>query len=120
MRTISPKGNVNFGTACKECPLRQMCTTAKGGRKVVISKHHARRRAHRAAAREPMFRHDYRAYRPLVERSIGWLVAGGNRRLRYRGVEKNNAWLQVRTGALNLRRLLKLGLTRHHGAWALG
>lgn len=120
VRTISPRGNVNFGTACKACPLRDMCTKAKGGRKVVISKHHARQRAHRAAAREEAFRHDYRAFRPLVERSIGWLVAGGNRRLRYRGVGKNNAWLPVRTGALNLRRLLKLGLTRHNGAWALG
>lgn len=119
-RTISAKGNVNFGTACRACPLREMCTKAKGGRKVVITVHHARQRAHRAAAREPGFRHDYRAYRPLVERSIGWLVAGGNRRLRYRGVEKNNAWLQVRTAALNLRRLLNLGLTREIGAWALG
>ncbi|NVM97029.1 IS1182 family transposase [Arthrobacter wenxiniae] len=120
VRTISAKGNVNFGAACKECPLRDQCTTAKGGRKVVITKHHARQRAHRAAARAEAFRHDYRAYRPLVERSIGWLVAGGNRRLRYRGVEKNNAWLQVRTAALNLRRLLKLGLIGRDGAWAIG
>lgn len=120
VRKISPKGNVNYGSACKECPLRQICTTAKGGRKVVITKHHARQRAHRAAARETGFQHDYRAFRPLVERSIGWLVAGGNRRLKYRGVEKNNAWLQTRTGALNLRRLLKLGLTRANGAWIMG
>ena len=120
VRTISPKGNVNFGTACKACPLRAMCTTAKGGRKVIITKHHARQRAHRAAAREPKFQHDYRAYRPLVERSIGWVVAGGNRRLRYRGVEKNNAWLQLRVAGLNLRRLLNLGLTRHNGTWAMG
>jgi hypothetical protein len=26
-----------------------------------------------------------------VERTIAWLVAGGNRRLRYRGVVRNNA-----------------------------
>lgn len=32
VRTISPKGNVNFGTACKACPLRDICTKAKGGR----------------------------------------------------------------------------------------
>ena len=120
VRRISAKGNVNFGTACKTCPLRQMCTTAKGGRKVIITKHHARQRAHRAAAREPGFKNDYRAFRPLVERSIGWLVAGGNRRLKYRGVEKNNAWLQVRVAALNLRRLLKLGLTHQNAVWAIG
>jgi hypothetical protein len=55
-----------------------------------------------------------------VERSLGWLVAGGNRRLKYRGVEKNNAWLQLRVAGLNLRRLLNLGLTCHNGAWAVG
>lgn len=55
----------------------------------------------------------------MVERSIAWLVAGGNRRLRYRGVEKNNAWLHNRVAALNLRKLLNLGLTRHQETWAL-
>ena len=120
VRTISAKGNVNFGVACKECPLQEICTKAKGGRKVVITKHHGRQRAHRAAAREEEFRHDYRTYRPLVERSIGWVVAGGNRRLRYYGVEKNHAWLQLRVAALNLRRLLKPGLTGQKGVWVLG
>ncbi|MEO6531586.1 MAG: transposase [Specibacter sp.] len=120
VHTISAKGNVNFGVACKECPLREMRTTAKSGRKVVITKHHGRQRAHRAAAREEGFRHDYRTYRPLVERSIGWVVAGGNRRLRCYGVEKNLAWLQLRFAALNLRRPLKLGLTGQNGAWVLG
>ena len=43
----------------------------------------------------------------------------GNRRLRYRGITKNNAWLHHRTAALNLRRLLVLGLTFEDGTWAL-
>jgi len=55
----------------------------------------------------------------LVERSIAWLVAGGNRKVRYRGVEKNNAWLHTRTAALNLRKLPNLGLIRQGGTWAL-
>ncbi|WP_434619811.1 transposase [Arthrobacter sp. A5] len=75
-----------------------------------------RQRAHRAAAREEGLQHDYRAYRPLAERSIGWVVAGGNRRLRYLGVEKNHIWLQERVAARNLRRLLKRGLTGQNGA----
>jgi hypothetical protein len=54
----------------------------------------------------------------MVERSIAWLTRG-NRRLRYRGVTKNDAWLHHRVAALNLRRLLNLGLTRHNGGWAL-
>ena len=60
----------------------------------------------------------YREKRPLVERSIAWLTRG-NRRLRYRGVTKNNAWLHHRVAGLNLRRLLTLGLTRTNRAWAV-
>ncbi len=44
------------------------------------------------------------------ERSISWLVAGGNRRLRYRGAEKNRQWLVLRVAVLNVRRLVNLGL----------
>jgi IS5 family transposase len=54
----------------------------------------------------------------MAERSISWLVAKGNRRLRYRGVERNNAWLHLRVAALNLRRLLALGLG-YNGTWVL-
>ena len=55
----------------------------------------------------------------MAERSIAWLVAKGNRRLRYRGVERNEAWLNRHVAALNLRRLVVLGLTRSDGAWVL-
>ncbi len=54
----------------------------------------------------------------MVERSIAWLTRG-NRRVRYRGVTTNNHWLHHRVAALNLRRLLTLGLTRSNGNWAL-
>ena len=54
----------------------------------------------------------------MVERSIAWLTRG-NRRVPYRGVAKNNAWLHLRVAAINLRRLLTLGLHLHHGHWAL-
>ena len=43
----------------------------------------------------------------------------GNRRLRYRGTTKNNTWLHHRAAALNLRRLLNLGLTRDQATWTL-
>jgi hypothetical protein len=55
----------------------------------------------------------------MAERSIAWLVAKGNRRLRYRGVARNEAWLNRRVAALNLRRLVVLGLTRSAGTWVL-
>lgn len=76
--------------------------------------------AARAHALTVEFTEPYQRHRPMVERSIAWLVAGRNRKVRYRGVRKNNAWLHNRSAALNLRRLLNLGLIRHDGAWAVG
>ena len=49
---------------------------------------------------------------------IAWLTRG-NRRVPYRGVIKNDAWLHLRAAAINLRRLLNLGLTGTDGHWAL-
>ena len=118
-RPITATRSVTFGAACRGCPLRERCTTAKTGRSIHLHPHDAVQRAHRHRAQDPQWQHTYRQHRPMVERSIAWLVASGNRKLRYRGVTKNNAWLHTRTAALNLRRLLTLGLTRHHGTWAL-
>jgi hypothetical protein len=58
---------------------------------------------------------------PLHERIIAWTATqNGHRiRLRYTGTEKNDAWLHNRCAAINLRTLLKAGLTRRDGAWAL-
>jgi hypothetical protein len=76
-------------------------------------------RAARAAARDPNWLAEYRRHRPMVERSIAWLTRG-NRRVRYRGVAKNDHWLQHRAAAVNLRRLITLGLQHNGTAWALG
>jgi hypothetical protein len=56
-----------------------------------------------------------------VERVISQIASRGGRRikLRYLGTSKNNAWLQTRTAALNLRNLIGRGLTRHDGTWLL-
>ena len=48
----------------------------------------------------------------MVERAIAWLTRG-NRKVRYRGVVRNDHWLHHRAAALNLRRLLTLGLASH-------
>jgi len=118
-RPISKKRTVTFGAACRGCPLAARCTTAKGGRSLHLHEHDKLQRKHRKRAEHEQWQATYRQHRPMVERSIAWLVAGGNRKVRYRGVDKNNAWLHTRTAALNLRRLLNLGLVRHQGAWAL-
>jgi IS5 family transposase len=63
---------------------------------------------------------DYRQYRPMVERGIAWIVTNGHRRVRYRGVDKNRAQLTMRVAAINLRRLVNLGLNRNEHGWAIG
>ena len=117
-RGLSAKGNATFGAACRGCPLRQRCTTSATGRKVVLGEHHLLQRQHRQRAGDEDFKTVYRQHRPMVERSIAWLTRGA-RRVPYRGVEKNNTWLHHRVAALNLRRLLAMGLPNQNGTWAL-
>jgi len=117
-RTVSAKGRATFKAACRGCPLREQCTTAAAGRTVLLGEHHQLQREHRQRAADGGFQDTYRQHRPMVERSIAWLTKGA-RRVPYRGIEKNNDWLHHRVAALNLRRLLTLGLTVENGTWAL-
>ena len=117
-RQITKAGNAVFGNACGECSLRTRCTTAKDGRTVKVHEHDLLQRQHRIRAADDGFQANYRQHRPMVERSIAWLTRRA-RRVPYRGVEKNNNWLHHRVAALNLRRLLAMGLTITNGAWAL-
>jgi hypothetical protein len=107
-RPVTPARSVTFGAACRDCPLRPRCTTAAAGRTLTLLPRDALLRAHRARAAAPEFREAYRRHRPMVERSIAWLVRGC-RRVPYRGVTANNSWLRLRAAAVNLRRLLALG-----------
>lgn len=118
VRSVSARNTVSFGSACSGCPLRARCTTAKRGRKLVLHEHDLLQRAHRERATDEGFQSTYRQHRPMVERTIAWLTRGA-RRVPYRGVEKNNDWLHHRAAALNLRRLLTMGLTIESGTWAL-
>jgi hypothetical protein len=117
-RSITQSRAVIFGAGCDGCPLRAQCTTSKRGRIIKVHEHEALLRAARRQAETPEFQQVYRRHRPMVERSIAWLTRG-NRRVRYRGITKNDHWLHHRVAALNLRRLLVLGLTRTNGNWAL-
>ncbi|MEV8561289.1 IS1182 family transposase, partial [Streptomyces sp. NPDC051917] len=109
-----------FKDLCTGCPLRERCTKARAGRILTIRPHHDLQTAARdQAANDPEWQADYRRWRPPVERAVAWLVQHGNRRLRYRGTIANDAWLHTRAAALNLRRLINLGLTRTSGTWHL-
>jgi Transposase DDE domain/Transposase domain (DUF772) len=117
-RKITRTGNAVFGVACRGCPLRTRCTNSRSGRTLHLHQHEPLLRAARRQAETERFQSVYRQHRPMVERSIAWLVRG-NRRLRYRGIVNNDHWLHHRAAALNLRRLLTLGLTADHNGWVL-
>jgi hypothetical protein len=119
-RQMTASRTVTFGAACASCPLRQRCTTAKDGRPARIHPHENLLRAARAQARTEAFKQAYPT-RSAIERIIAWTATQNSHRirLRYIGTAKNNAWLHTRCAAINLRTLLRHGLTRHHGAWAL-
>jgi hypothetical protein len=109
-----------FKKYCTPCPLRSRCTTSATGRNVTIHPQHDLLSAARhQAATDLAWQEDYRRWRPPVERGVAWLVARGNRRLRYLGTIKNNAWLHTRAAALNLRTLINLGLTRTNDTWVI-
>jgi IS5 family transposase len=115
---ITPSGWATFGTRCTGCPFRSQCTTARDGKALKITDHDHELVYGRQAWRDPVVQAHYRRHRPMVERTIAWLVARGNRRVPYRGVARNQQWLTHRVAALNLRRLVNLGLD-HQGAWML-
>jgi hypothetical protein len=116
---ITARRHARFGRNCTTCPLRRRCTTAARGRVIVLHPHHALLAAARAFAATDAFDDTYRMHRPMVERSIAWLVRGANRRLRYRGIARNRLWLTHRVAAINLNRLVNLGLTHRANSWAI-
>jgi hypothetical protein len=120
-RPISPTRIATFGALCRDCPLRAQCTKSKTGRQIVL---HERddllRQARRDWKNNPDLREHYRQHRPNIERVISQVASRGGRRLklRYRGTDRNNAWLKRRTAALNLRNLINRGLD-HTAGWVL-
>ena len=106
-----------FGQRCTGCPIRSRCTTARDGRILKLSDHDIELVEARRAWRDGEFADDYRQFRPMVERSLAWLVRPG-RRVAYRGIDRNRIWLAHRAAAVNLQRLVNLGLT-HHDSWQL-
>lgn len=114
--TLTRLRRATFGARCRACPLKARCTNSKTGRKLHLTQHDAELVESRRAWRDGDFKEDYRQFRPMVEHSLAWLVADNHRRVRFRGVEKNRLGLSLRVAAINLRRLINLGLT-HDGDW---
>jgi IS5 family transposase len=116
---ITPSRRAVFGWRCGPCPLRERCTTAKDGKTLNLHPHEAELAAARRRAADPAFQASYRRWRPMVERSIAWLVAKGHRRVRSRGLARNQLGLSLRVAAINLRRLITMGLDHHDAGWVL-
>jgi hypothetical protein len=116
---LSVKGTATFGAKCRGCPVRSRCTSAVDGKTFVVGEHDQLLAANRTRWNtDTDLVDDYRQHRPMVERSIAWLVANGHRRCRHRGVEANRLALSIRAATINLRRLLNLGLDWNNG-WQL-
>ncbi|WP_174550909.1 transposase, partial [Actinomadura latina] len=95
---------------------------SKDGRSLTLHPQDAILRQARAGwATDPDLRDTYRQHRPMVERSIVWLIGphGRARKLRHRGTTNGDLWLHLRLAGLNLRRLLNLGLTHTGQGWIL-
>ncbi len=116
--TIKNSRTARFKKHCDTCPVRSKCTKAKAGRTIVLHEHHQHLAAARAQAATVEFDEVYRQHRPMIERTIAWLVKDNHRRLRYRGIEKNQIAWSLRCAAVNLKRLLKLGLVNDNG-WTI-
>lgn len=116
--SITRNSSARFGAHCATCPVRFRCTTAKTGRVIVLHPHHDLLAAARTQADTDAFDDTYRQHRPMIERTIAWLVKDNNRRLRYRGIEANRLGWSHRCAAVNLKRLLALGLT-HNDGWTI-
>jgi Transposase DDE domain len=117
---LNKHDRARFGANCHNCPLRFMCTKARKGRVIVVHPQHRLLAAARRQATTDAFADEYRRYRPMVERTLAWLTRGTNRKLRYRGIERNRLGWSHRCAAVNLARLITLGLTATpQGGWAV-
>jgi hypothetical protein len=108
-----------FGAACATCPLASRCTDAKAGRSITIGHYEAFLAAGRARQTDPVWKADYRATRPKVERKIGHLMRRrhGGRRARVRGLIKVTADFSLLAAAVNLARLAMLRIVHTPSGW---
>jgi IS5 family transposase len=114
------KSIANFAENCSTCPLRSQCTNSVSGRKITIGPHEAALARARDRQSDPVWRDDYRATRPKVERKLGHLMRNrhGGRRARVKGQAKVDADFSLLAAAANLARLARLGLRAQPTGWA--
>jgi len=92
---------------CGACPLRGSCTSATGGRTIVVGVHHDRIEAARATNAQPETKALLRR-RPKVERKIDHLQDLGMRKARWRGRRKTRLQALLAATVANFKRLVVL------------
>ena len=98
---------INFGSCCRDCPLRDNCTTNKVGRRLRISPYHNLMKERRAESLTESFRKAMKRRCP-VEGTISEMVRShGLRRSRYKGLDKTHFQHLMTGTAVNLKRLVK-------------
>jgi IS5 family transposase len=117
--TINDHGRARFAKHCATCPVRRNCTKSKAGRTIVLHPEHNLLVAARMAARTTEFDEVYRNLRPMIERTIAWFVRGNARKVRYRGIERNVLFVSHRAAAVNLMRLVNLGVSHNGTSWVM-
>ncbi|WP_406053738.1 transposase [Streptomyces sp. NBC_01077] len=101
------------------CPLREKCTKGRAGWILTICPHHDQQAAARhQAATDPDWQADYRRWRPPSNApspgSSAEATADSDT-----SAPSRTTWLRTRAAALNLRRLINLGLTYNNDTWHL-
>jgi hypothetical protein len=91
-------------STCATCPLRDRCTTGRGGRTIMVGRHHKRIEAARAAQGQPATKALLRR-RAKVERKIDHLQDLGMRKARYRGRRKTRLQALLAATVANFKRL---------------
>ena len=74
---------------------------------------------HRITATTEEFETTYRNLEPMVERTLVWLVGKNARQVRYRGIERNKLFHSHRAAAVNLTRLVNLGVSHDGTTWVM-
>ena len=117
---ITASGAATFKAKCRDCSVRSRCTSAVDGKTFFVSDNDEHLAANRARWRtDTDLVDDYRQHRPMVERTIAWLVTHGHRRCRHRGIERNKIAFSTRAAVINLKRLINLGLEHDSNTWNL-
>jgi transposase len=95
---------------CARCPLQPNCTSSPRGRTVSVGPHERLLAEARAFQDTDKFKSQYRAQRPLVERSIYRLMRRGGRKARYRGVQRVGEQMSLKAAAENFATMVGIGL----------